>query len=304
MLAFCLILLLTMHLICVNVAAGGPMICLWLERREGRGDALAGRLGRYLASTSWKALLAGAGLGVCIGFVVWTPEFSAALGRLKSKVLFGVLEVVFSWVLMLVHGWLWKRAPDCSGKARFWRCWLPFLAGTNLLYHFPVFFAIVSKVAGGAVEGDEAISSADFRSLVADGEILAKMLHFWLASFAVCAMVMIGYGLRLERLQETENARRVMRWAGVWGLNATALQVPVGIWLMLELPAATMQRLLGGGWLPAGLMGASIGLTLSLLGDLAALAFGNASERKQKIRPMISMAAIVLAMTAVLKLIA
>src|SRR5688500_10052682 len=47
--AIVLSLLLAAHLLCVNVAAGGPLVAAWLDWRGVRGDEAAGRAARWLA---------------------------------------------------------------------------------------------------------------------------------------------------------------------------------------------------------------------------------------------------------------
>ena len=56
-------LLLSLHLLCVNAAAGGPLVAAWLDWRGTRGDAAAAGTARYLAGCSVGGLLFGAILG-------------------------------------------------------------------------------------------------------------------------------------------------------------------------------------------------------------------------------------------------
>src|SRR5262245_31453896 len=67
-------LLLAAHLLCVNVAAGGPLVAAWLDWR-GRGDEAAGRAAKWLAGWSVIGLEAGAVLGLLIGWLKWDADY-------------------------------------------------------------------------------------------------------------------------------------------------------------------------------------------------------------------------------------
>src|SRR5215213_1093926 len=79
-------LLLAAHLLCVNIAAGGPLLAAWLDLRGVRGNAIAASAGRSLAGTALAALLGGGLLGFVIGWLKWTSAYQALwLGPLRYK---------------------------------------------------------------------------------------------------------------------------------------------------------------------------------------------------------------------------
>jgi hypothetical protein len=292
-------LLLATHLLCVNVAAAGPLVCLWLEWKQGRGDALAGRTASYLGQASLATLLLGGLLGLAIGGASWSDSYAALwAGPMSRKALWGVGEYVFS--LLLAGGYvLWRRAA--TDRLRGLRCFVLLLNGTNLLYHFPFLFTVAHDVFLRG-EPTEPLTASQFRGWMAQPDVLARVVHVVLASFAVTGVTLIGYGLRLQRREEAEaDGERVSRWGGYLALIPSLLQVPVGLWLITVLPPDWQSRVLGGDLTAVVLLGGSVLLALFLLQELANIAFGEVIHRKQLVRVMVTMVAIVLLMTGVLR---
>src|SRR5205823_5079294 len=128
-------LLLAAHLICVNVASGGPILGAWLDWLGTRGDDAAARAAVYLARWSVLGLLFGAGLGVALGWLKWDAEYrSLWLGPLSYKMHWAVVEAVFSLVLLL-GWWYWLPGKGVgSGPAMAVRGLIAALSATNLLY--------------------------------------------------------------------------------------------------------------------------------------------------------------------------
>jgi hypothetical protein len=295
------VLVFALHLLCVNVSTAGPLVCLWLEWREGRGDELAGRAGRYLAGLSLTLLVLGGVLGLLLGYLLWTPGLREALLRLPSKIYFGVWELVFSLVCMGLHLLWWRAAPSCSRWLRVGRSLLPLLAGTNLLYHFPVLFVVIAQIANSASPAGDVIDASAFRQRMLDGEVLARAAHFTLASFAVTGVALFGFALRIARRGADESdVNRVAAWGGRIALVTTLLQIPAGIWVLFQVPADVQSRLLGGDLLGAALLALSIVAALMLLHNLAAVAMGDA-QRGVLIRSMTMMVLVVVLMTGTLQ---
>lgn len=283
-----------------NVASAGPVVAAWLDWREGRGDGLAGRAGRYLAAAGLIGLLAAAGLGVLLFVLVWDDGYREAFSRLRPRVFAGIGELAFSLILMLAQ-WLWWKSQPTAGKAvRVVRGLLGVLAGTNLLYHFPVLFAVMSKAAGGGVPGDGAIRGSAFLQELVSGEVLSKSVHVWLASFAIAGLMLIGFALKASRTGETaEEVRRVTRWGASIALLATLLQIPVGLWLITQLPRPAVRSLMGQDMISTILFLVSVGLVFPLGHWLAAAAMREV-PRKTLVRIMIAMTLIVVLMSGVL----
>jgi len=193
-----IVVVLAAHLMCVNVASAGPLVCIWLDWRGGRGDMLADRVGRFLCWKSLALLLVGGLLGLFLGYLHWDESYRHVLSRFPSKIFFGVWELIFSLVLITATGLLWRFAPHAKW-ARWGRAVMLILTGTNLLYHFPFLFAIISRVHAGAANPDGVVDAAVFRRLMMEDSVLPQAVHFVFASFAMVGMTLIGFAIWTNR---------------------------------------------------------------------------------------------------------
>jgi hypothetical protein len=284
----------------MNVAGAGPLVACALEWREGRGDALAGRAGRYLAGVSLLLFLVGMVLGLAYGWAKWTPEYRRAIELLGSRIDYGVWELAFSVALMMAHWIWWRSTHTLPGWLRVMRGFLPLLSSTNTLYHFPFLFAILAQVAAGENEGMRTLTSAEFRGRMADGLVLARVTHFWLASLAVTGIVFIGYSLRLTRSgAPAADTTRVAVWGGRLALVPTLLQIPVGLWLLSQLPAEGQNFVTGGDLIGTCLFAASVLTAVWLMHQLAVVALGDARKWKL-IGSMVALVVVATLMTGTL----
>ena len=288
-------LILGAHLLCVDLAAAGPLVCLWLDRKEGRGDEEAGRAGRFLLKASLHALLVGTLLGVVAGCFLWDAQYREQLMRLASRVHFGVWEWLFSLVLLYLYLLSWRDATTCCGAKRRLRWFLPLLASTNLLYHFPPLFLIFSQLNPAGAE----LTSAEFRARLVDGYVVARTVHFCLAALAVSGITLIIYTLKKGGSAETtEQTYQPARWGARLALVATLLQLPVGIWIILQMGPAAQRTVMGGSLITTGLFVASLIGALALMHCLSVLAFG-AFQRVLAVRTISLMILVILLMTLV-----
>lgn len=288
-------LILGAHLLCVDLAAAGPLVCIWLDRKEGRGDEEAGRAGRFLLKASLHGLLLGTLLGVVAGCFLWDAEYRAQLMRLASRVHFGVWEWLFSLALLYAYRWSWRDATTCCGAKRRLRWFLPLLASTNLLYHFPPLFLIFSRLNPESVAE---LTSADFRDRLVEGYVVARTVHFCLAALAVSGITLIIYTLKKGGSAETtEQTYQPARWGARLALVATLLQLPVGIWIVIKM-GDDAKQVMGGDWLTTGLFVASLVGALALMHCLSVLAFGS-FQRVLAVRTISLMILVILLMTLV-----
>ena len=296
------IVLLAWHLICMNVAAGAPLLMIWLEWRSAAREPLARRANEYLAAGSVWSLLLGAVLGGLLGMTLWTADYSAIwLTRLYSKFYWGLWELLFS-LLLLTGCWLWRARQ--SGESRggaIGRTILAALAATNLLYHFPPLFLIAARLADTAThEQIPAVmfTRKEYWAELAAGETPALSVHFLLASLAMAGLMLLAFALRAGR-QGTAAAdvARYAAWGGRVALAASLLQLPVGLWVLTTVPAATQGRLMGDNALTTTAFALSLLAVFWLLRELAAIAMGE-TERRQLLRSMGLMTLVVLLMTA------
>src|SRR6478672_5197631 len=162
-----LALLLAVNLLCVNVASGSPLLAAWLDWRSTRGDNSAARAAVWLARASLVALIAGTALGLIVGWLKWDADYRALwLGPLSYKLKGAVIEVVFSFALIL-GWWLWLPGKSGGSKtATIIRSLLAVLAATNLLYHFPLLFSVAAHLQSERETSGPTINGAGFRRLI------------------------------------------------------------------------------------------------------------------------------------------
>jgi hypothetical protein len=290
-------LLLAAHLVCVNVAAGGPLVAAWLDWRS-RGDDVAGRAAKWLAGWSLVGFLAGAVLGVAIGWLKWDADYrSLWAGPLSYKLHWAGIEAIFSLVLM-IGWWLWLPGKSRGGVvAASTRVALALLASTNLLYHFPILFSVAARLDDTGQTAGERIGGADFRRLMVVGETPAMAVHVTLASVAVAATMLLGLSLRWRQTGDEAGAYKVALWGGRWALGASVLQLPVGLWTLIALTPDAQGRIMGNSALGMALFMLSLAAALWLIRELVNVALGDGT-RPALIRVMTLMIATVVLMTA------
>jgi hypothetical protein len=183
---------------------------------------------------------------------------------------------------------IWRRAELPLSRARaLWLWVLGLVAGTNLMYHFPLLFAVI------AVESTEARPAADwinFRHALLEPETLARGAHFVLASIALTGIVLLADAWRRGRNEAptgeqspgTDAARLLWQVQAKWGarlvLAPTLLQWIVGAWLLVELPALSREQLFGDDLLATLAFLASLATTVLMMHRLATLSLGEVSR--------------------------
>lgn len=289
-------LLLTAHLLCVNVASGGPIVATWLDWRATRGHEIAAQAAVYLARASVLGLLLGAALGILVGWLKWDSDYRALwLGPLSYKMKWAIVEAVFSLLLMI--GWMmWlPRRAGGSRKAMWTRAVVAALATTNLLYHFPMLFSVAAQLTDAGETAGPVLGGRAFRGFVHADTIVLE-IHVALASVAVAGVVLMGLASRLMRHGDSEHGAMVARWSGRWALVPSLLQLPIGLWMLSVLPPTQQALLMGNSTIGIVLFVAAIGAALWLLNDLAQLGMGEVN-RPLLIRAMTAMLITVTLMT-------
>ncbi len=295
-----LIAIFACHLLAVDVAAAGPLMAIWLEWRETRrGDLLAGEIGRQLAIGSLAAAVIGVGLGLLTAFVLpqlEPPEYRQALGRVTPYLWWSVVgELAFYFGCIAAYVLLWKRWQ----AHRFWHRALAVLASTNVLYHFPTLFTIISALSMRPQPAELPLDAPLFRRMLVQGEVVSRVVHHWLASLAVAAVVAMwmaargkgqgardkGHGADGETAQDS--ATTIVKQAARIALLATTAQVAIGIWVLLTLPVAMENLVLGEDWLATTMFGASIVTALGLMHHLSVIALGDVSRRKVSVTTLL-----------------
>ena len=296
MLELATILVLIFHLLAVNVAAGAPIVCVWLEWR---GDSVARKAAAYLGWLALVTLVVGGLLGAALGWLKWTPEYRDLwTGPLSYKLHWGGLELLFSLALATAY---WLLARGRGGESRGWRTLrgaIALVSGTNLLYHFPPLFIVAGQLHATGGTSGEVLRGAAFRQLAAAGESPALAVHVALASVAVAGAMLLGLALKWQRRNEAPaDVAAVAGWGGAWALVASLLQLPVGLWTLAVLPASDQSRLMGSDPLATALFLASMLAALWLLREFVSVVMGE-TTRPILLRAMAAMLVVVALMTA------
>ncbi|MAV33899.1 MAG: hypothetical protein CMJ59_00440 [Planctomycetaceae bacterium] len=289
-------LLLAGHLMCMNVAAAGPWVCLVCEWRESRGDQTAGRAGRDLALLSLLLFAIGILPGLLLGWMLWHQGLAETLNRLPSRAVFGLWELLFSVLLMVTHLVWWHRVPCPARWVRRLRCLLPLLAGANSLYHFPLLLVVIAQVTHGQLVLRGSLD-AQFRDLLVHGAVVSRAVHFVLAAVAASGLALAWCS---QRCQPAGAGDKLVVAGGRLALGATVFQIPVGLWVLFELPSHSWTRLMGHDVAGSLFLVLSLLASVWLLHKLAAMALRDTSRRTLH-QAMWAMAVVIVLMTGVLR---
>lgn len=249
---FLLVLVFSLHLVCMNLAAGGLLVASGVELVAGRDAERAARLSAKLASHAALGLFAGAALGGLMLLYFWSANYQDIfLRRLGTRPAFSLVQVGFSLVLHTIQ-WRWTKS-SVGGKGRYWRAAIAFVSSTNLIYHFPTLFAIVAEIAGTSTPESAVIERKQFYAFLGSGPILSHAAHFFLAALATSGVI----GAIFVRKDPASHGLR--RFCTSIALVCTVLQIPVGILVYMTLPAAAQR----------GLIGDNVPLSVAFLASLA-----------------------------------
>jgi len=295
--------ILAVHLMAVNLASAGPLVAVWLEWRGSRtGQDLLSAAGRTLARLALLGLVIGVTLGVGMLLIAWgggDEQLRSMLETVPAMRWWYVGgEILFSGGCLFAYWWYWDRL---AGR-RVWHRVLGIVAGTNLLYHFPLLFTALSVKMSRFQLRDLELDRQLYKTLMFDPEVFSRVMHHWLAAFAVAGAAVIAIGLRLKRPTPEEREADSTRLIGTGSriaLLATVTQLPVGVWVLLQTPTASRENVLGGDSVTTVLFGVSILLALSLLQSLFNLAMGEIT-RGAAYRTIVQLVVVICLMTAVL----
>jgi len=89
------------------------------------------------------------------------------------------------------------------------------------------------------------------------------------------------YALRSSRQEKKkEAAHRVAVWGGRIALVPTLIQIPVGLWILFQLPDPVRDQFMGQDLVCTAMLGLSVFGALGLMHFLSSIALGDASRRK------------------------
>jgi hypothetical protein len=236
-------------------------------------------------------------VGIAIGggllAILWHNEraYWSAVGRVPPhRWWFFGGEVVFYFVCMVPYVLLWERARG----QRWWHRLLAVLAATNLLYHFPPLFVMLSLMSSRPELAGAALDRTQYVELFTDPETLARVAHHWLSATATTGVV-----LMLLATRRSSASGRTAVLAARAALAATVVQLPVGLWLLLVSPAGAQSQLLGGEASGTALFVGAILAAVLLLQRLLTAALGDDS-RRTAVKSAVLLLVILLLMSGVL----
>ncbi len=290
---FLLCLVFGLHLLAVDLAMAGPLLAVWLEWRAARnGEPATDSLARRLAGWSLAALALGIGLGLVALALVPTGDalpYRRAIALLDARRWWFVGgELLFYFIAAGAYVGFWRQMknwPICHRA-------LAVVAATDLIYHFPPLFAVVSTLSLRPQLWGGPLDHALYWRLLLDGETISRVVHHWLAAAAVGAtalmLLAIRHGRGLSGAQnEADGQNGCDRSRPADGtdssrariaLTATAAQILVGVWVLVAMPAVVQRQVLGDDVLSSVLFGASLLMALGLMHHLTVVSLGDASR--------------------------
>lgn len=274
-----LIFVFVFHLAAVNIAAAGPFLCIALEwRATRRNDDFAGKIGRRLAVLSVLALIIGVAIGAVLLLMLSSasPSYRSAIGRVPAhRWWFAAGEIVFYLACMIPYALLWDRAVS----QRWWHRLLAVLAATDLLYHFPPLFTMISLLSARSELANATLDRSLYLTLFTDGETLSRVAHHWLASLATAGIAQLVLAAHTQVTADGPHSNWASAAGARIGLAATVLQLPVGLCVLLASPATVQTQLVGGEPKGTLLFGGAIVAVVLLLQQLLSASFGDTRRR-------------------------
>lgn len=269
---FLIIGLLSIHLLAMNLAGAGPLYSIWLGRRGCEPDTAREEMGQKLAVLSVWALLLGIFTGLGQLYFASSPGMDAAMQRLPNRGLWmATIELAFSLVCLLIYAASWRALRN----HRWWHAFLALLSCSNLLYHFPPLMSVMGRLASDPTWADaKTLDRAALLPLFLRSEVLALSLHFVLASLAVSALAVLWLASRTKGKDWERSALPISRRAAGMALFVTALQLPVGIWLLVSFPQSDQRAMMGDNTVASLAFVGALLLTFILLQRLVAIVLG------------------------------
>ncbi len=270
MLDFLSVLVLTAHLLAMNLATAGPLIVAGLHWRRGVDGELNSVALKLTRLSAW-AIVVGVLLGLVQLALAWHdhgPLLQRAFELLpQRRYWFGATELLFSWACLVGFARAVAAREARGAACSNWWGLLPFAAATNLAYHFPPLFAILGVYGTRPAAWGQPLS---FVAALGDPEIAGLWLHFLLASATVAGLALAWCALRAEL--SSAAAQRGTLIGGRIALAATVLQLVSGLHLLSVVDERARDALLGGDLFGTLGFAAAVIATVVLLHRLASIA--------------------------------
>ncbi|MCH2612144.1 MAG: hypothetical protein MK006_13860 [Pirellulales bacterium] len=278
-----LIIVISLHLVCVLTAGGAPLIALVLHgRRMQRRLDVSQPGGAKLILWSIVGLWVGTFLGVLIGWLKWDDVYSAKLSVLSNRVFYLGLEWLFSMVLLSCVYWWWRRNETVNGWRHVFRALLILLASLNLLHHFPVFFSAMGAISNDVALAGGKLSSSQFNEMVFQTAAISKTLHVVMASIMIGAASLTLLCTREYVLGGTvdQGWSRLAQWAARTTFVTFVIIVPTGIWAVMNMTEVRMDAIMGDDPAATVCFGLAMLLVVAQMHQWSQIAFGKVEVRK------------------------
>lgn len=232
-----LVLTFLVHILFVNLMAGGSFVVValeWLGLRRSRYDALAHKVAETVTVNKSLAVVMGIGPLLCIN-LVYTMQWYSANSLTGHAWLLIVPLVISAFLLTYLHKYTWDRWNH--GRAKRWHLALGALASAHFLFIPLIFLANINLML---YPGEWEKVRGFFSSLVI-GNVAPRYAHFLLASVALTGLFLAGWlGRRRANLNEAPGFTRpeLRRVFYRVAFLATSAQFVVGPTLLLTLPSA------------------------------------------------------------------
>jgi hypothetical protein len=266
---------LTLHLLAMNLASFGPIVCIWLRQRGRSGDDAAEASGQRLARWSVAALAIGIASGALLVVFAWfatNKSYFEALRRFDPTDIMTVMgELLASLICLVVYAATWTKRRE---RPLLHGCWAG-LASATLLYHFPpLMIALRDHSQNAVMLPGQVITRQSLQPHFFRAEILSEWIHFILAAAAVTGVALMVIASRDRLYPKVTNERylgqcdSLVRAGARMALAASLCQIFIGGWLLFVLPVDIQSNLLGTDWRATALFVVAIGATLGLLHQL------------------------------------
>jgi hypothetical protein len=225
-------------------------------------------------------LLVGTALGMILLGILWAApaqRYWQAVERFPARAYaFAAGELAFTALCLALYAGLWNRLRERP----WWHALLAVLAATNLFYHFPPLMIVLGELSAQPDWVSEPlITRPVFRTLLIRPELIGKVLHFGLASVAVSGGMLMLLARRHVSGEFQDQCRTALVRAGAAiAFAASIAQLAVGLWVLLQLPMAARNALIGDDWVASVLFFLSIVAVLGVLRALASVAGGDTSN--------------------------
>ncbi len=305
-----LVAIFTAHLLAADVAMAGPLVAIWIEwRGQSSAEPVASeQIARRLAVWSVAGIVVAVGLGLVAVFALPHLEprgYREAFGQVPASRWWNAAgEIVFFVICMIPYIAFWRW----FARHRWWGRLVAVMAATDLIYHFPPLFTIISTLSLRPELKGKELDVALYHRLMYEGESFSRIVHHWIAGVAVAAVAAMIIGVRWavvgtrdkgQGAADEASPAAVVRSAARVAMFATVAQVAVGVWVLLAMSPAMQNQLLGEDWVSTALFGLSVIAALGLMHHLAIVALG-ATSRANVYRTALVMAIVVALMTATL----